>query len=288
MAYWNLPTEALYEEITFRREARITRKGPIVVNTGKHTARSANDKFVVREATTEDKIWWGEYNRPFNPDKFNDLYNRLQGFLQGRDVFVQDCYAGADPNYRMPDPHHHRAGLAQSLCAQHVHHCRRRTRSYRRHVPEFTVIAVPSFKGIPQIDGTATNTFIVLNFAQKLCIIGNTAYAGEIKKSVFTILNYLLPSAGRDADALLREHRERRRHRALLRPLGHGKDHALGRSAAAADRGRRARLERRRGVQFRRRMLREGHSALPHRRAADLRVPRTGSGRFWKTWSTIR
>ena len=195
MVYWNLPTEALYEEIAFRREARITHQGPIVAFTGKHTARSANDKFVVREATTQDKVWWGEYNRPFSTEKFNDLYNRVQGFLQGRDLFVQDCYAGADANYRMPI----RIITEQ---AWHSHFARnmfilpKTNEEYRRHVPDFTVICVPSFKGIPQIDGTPTNTFIVLNFEQKLCIIGNTAYAGEIKKSVFTILNYLLPLQG--------------------------------------------------------------------------------------------
>jgi phosphoenolpyruvate carboxykinase (ATP) len=195
LAYWNLPTEALYEEIAFRREARITRMGPIVANTGKHTARSANDKFVVREASTEGHIWWGEYNRPFSTEKFNDLYNRLQGFLQGRDVFVQDCYAGADPAYRMP------IRIVTEL-AWHSHFARNMfilpgTREeYRRHIPDFTILCVPSFKGIPQIDGTPTNTFIVLNFAARMCIIGNTAYAGEIKKSVFTILNFLLPLDG--------------------------------------------------------------------------------------------
>ncbi len=194
-AYWNLPTEALYEEIAFRREARISYLGPIVVNTGKHTARSANDKFIVKESTTDDKVWWGEYNRPFSQDKFNDLYNRVQGFLQGRDVFVQDCYAGADSDFRLPI-------RIITEHAWHSHFARnmfllpKTNEEYRRHVPEFTVIAVPSFKGIPMIDSTATNTFIVLNFAQKLCIIGNTAYAGEIKKSVFTILNYLLPLDG--------------------------------------------------------------------------------------------
>ena len=195
MAYWNLPTEALYEEIAFRREARITQMGPVVASTGKHTARSATDKFVVREASTEGHIWWGEYNRPFSTEKFNDLYNRLQGFLQGRDVFVQDCYAGADPAYRLP------IRIVTEL-AWHSHFARNMfilpetLEEYRRHVPDFTVICVPSFKGIPQIDATATNTFIVLNFAAKMCIIGNTAYAGEIKKSVFTILNYLLPLDG--------------------------------------------------------------------------------------------
>jgi phosphoenolpyruvate carboxykinase (ATP) len=195
IAYWNLPTEALYEEITFRGEARITHMGPVVANTGKHTARSANDKFIVREPNTEEKIWWGQYNRPFSQDKFNDLYNRLLGFLQGRDLFVQDCYAGADADYRMP------IRIVTEL-AWHAHFARNMfilpetNEEYRRHVPEFTVIAVPSFKGIPQVDSTASNTFIVLNFAQKLCIIGNTAYAGEIKKSIFTILNYLLPLEG--------------------------------------------------------------------------------------------
>ncbi|MBF0499346.1 MAG: phosphoenolpyruvate carboxykinase (ATP) [Candidatus Riflebacteria bacterium] len=195
MAYWNLPTEALYEEIAFRGEARITRQGPVAAFTGKHTARSANDKFIVREASSEDKIWWGEYNRPFNPDKFNDLYNRVLGFLQGRDVFVQDCYAGADPAYRMP------IRIITEL-AWHSHFARNMfiplatNEEYRRHIPDFTIICIPSFKGIPQIDGTTSNTFIALNFEQKLCIIGNTAYAGEIKKSVFTILNYLLPLQG--------------------------------------------------------------------------------------------
>jgi phosphoenolpyruvate carboxykinase (ATP) len=195
MAYWNLPTEALYEEIAFRREARISQMGPLVANTGKHTARSANDKFVVKEPSTEDKIWWGQYNRPFSPEKFNDLFNRMQGFLQGRDLFVQDCYAGADPNYRMP---------IRIIC-EHAWHAvfvrnmfilPKTNEEYRRHIPEYTVLAIPSFKGMPQIDGTNANTFIVLNFAQKLCLIGNTAYAGEIKKSIFTILNYVLPLDG--------------------------------------------------------------------------------------------
>jgi phosphoenolpyruvate carboxykinase (ATP) len=195
MAYWNLPTEALYEEITFRKEARISHLGPIIANTGKHTARSATDKFIVKEPTTENQIWWGQYNRPFSPDKFNDLYNRLQGYLQGKDVFVQDCYGGADPNYQMPI--RIIGELAwHSLFARNMFLLPKTNEEYRRHVPDFTVIAVPGFKGIPQIDATATNTFIVLNFAQRLCIIGNTAYAGEIKKSIFTILNYLLPLEG--------------------------------------------------------------------------------------------
>ncbi|MGD1045607.1 MAG: phosphoenolpyruvate carboxykinase (ATP) [Bacteroidota bacterium] len=194
-AYWNLTTEALYEEIVFRQEAKISHLGPIVANTGKHTARSANDKYVVREASTEQNIWWGEHNRPFSTDKFNGLVNRMQGFLQGRDVFVQDCYACADPNYKMPI--RIVTELAwHSMFARNMFILPQTAEEYKRHVPEFTVLALPGFKGIQTIDGTATETLIVLNFEQKLCIIGNTAYAGEIKKSIFTILNYLLPLQG--------------------------------------------------------------------------------------------
>jgi phosphoenolpyruvate carboxykinase (ATP) len=193
--YWNLTTEALYEEIVFRQEAKISRLGPIVASTGKHTARSANDKYVVKEASTEENIWWGEHNRPFSTDKFNGLVNRMLGFLQGRDVFVQDCYACADPNYRMPI--RIVTELAwHSMFARNMFILPQTAEEYRRHVPEFTVLALPGFKGIQTIDGTATETLIVLNFEQKLCIIGNTAYAGEIKKSIFTILNYLLPLQG--------------------------------------------------------------------------------------------
>lgn len=193
--FWNLPTEALYEEIAFRGEARMTQLGPLVVNTGKHTGRSANDKFIVREEATKDKIWWGEYNRPFNQDKFNEVFSRMQGFLQGRDLFVQDCFAGADPEYRI-------AIRVITEKAWHSHFVRnmfilpKTLEEYKRHIPDFTILALPSFKGLPQIDGTGTETFILLNFEQKLGIIGNTAYAGEIKKSVFTIMNFLLPLEG--------------------------------------------------------------------------------------------
>ncbi len=193
--YWNLPTEALYEEIIFRNEAKVTQMGPVVANTGKHTARSASDKFIVREPSTEAQVWWGQYNRPLAPEKFDELFNRLQGFLQGRDLFVQDCYIGADPAYRMPvriitEKAWH------ALFARNMFILPQTNEEYRRHIPEFTVLAIPSFKSFPQIDGTPTETFIALNFAQRLCLIGNSAYAGEIKKSVFTIMNYLLPLQG--------------------------------------------------------------------------------------------
>lgn len=193
--YWNLPTEALYEEAIFRGEGKITQMGPFVTNTGQHTARAANDKVIVREPTTEGHIWWGQYNRPYSTEKFNDLFNRVQGFLQGRDLFVQDCYAGADPNYRLPVRIVTEFAW-HSMFARNMFILPKTNEEYRRHVPDFTVLAVPSFKAFPQIDNTNSNTVIAINFEQKLCIVGNSGYAGEIKKSIFTIMNYLLPLDG--------------------------------------------------------------------------------------------
>lgn len=193
--YWNLPTESLYEEVAFRKEGRITHQGPIVVNSGKHTARAAGDKFVVREPSSEENVWWGEYNRPYSTEKFNELVERMQGFLQGRDLFIQDCYAGADPEYRMPV--RIVTELAwHSIFARNMFILPKSQEEYRRHVPEFTVMAIPSFQASRPIDATSSNTFILLNFKEKLCIIGDTAYGGEIKKSIFTLLNYLLPLEG--------------------------------------------------------------------------------------------
>ncbi len=195
MSFWNLPTESLYEEIAFRGEARITRLGPVVAFTGKHTARSASDKYIVKEPSTEEHIWWGQYNKPFSPEKFDGLYNRLLGYLQGRDLFVQDCFVGADAEYQMPVRIISEKAW-HALFARNMFILPKTNEDYRRHVPDFTIVAVPSFKAIPQIDGTGSETFIILNFARRVCIIGNTAYAGEIKKSVFTIMNYLMPLQG--------------------------------------------------------------------------------------------
>lgn len=193
--YWNLPTEALVEEIIFRREGMITHQGPVVVNTGKHTARAAADKVIVREPNSEEHIWWGEYNRPMSAEKFSELFARLQGYLQGRDLFVQDCYVGADPNYRLPI--RIVTELAwHSLFARNMFITPTNREEYRQHVPDFTVICAPSFQASETIDGTRTPTVIALSFEQRMCIIGNSAYAGEIKKAIFTVMNYLLPLEG--------------------------------------------------------------------------------------------
>lgn len=189
--FWNLSDEALYEEIIFRNEGRITKEGPIVVHTGKHTARAAADKFIVREETTENKIWWGVYNRPFTPEKFSSLMGRVQAFCQGEELFVQDCYAGADPNYKMPiriitDKAWH------SLFARNMFITTDNKDELKKFIPDFTVIALTGFRVDPSLDGTRSDTGIILNFAERTAVIANTLYGGEIKKSIFTLLNFLL------------------------------------------------------------------------------------------------
>ena len=194
-AYWNLPTPALYEESIFRSEGSLSHLGPLVVSTGKHTARAAADKFVVREQSTEEKIWWGQYNRPFTGENFSALLARLQGYLQGRDVFVQDCYAGADPDYSLPIRIITQKAW-HSLFARTMFLKVRGEDALRHHAPEFTVIAAPSFQASPMVDGTRSEAFIIINFRERLAIIGGTSYAGEIKKTIFTVLNFLLPLQG--------------------------------------------------------------------------------------------
>ena len=193
--YWNLPAASLYEEAIFRREGFLTAGGPLLVNTKPHTARAAADKFVVQEEATAERIWWGEYNRPFSEEKFNALYSRLQAFLQGRQLFVQDCYVGADPDYRMPiriitEKAWH------SLFVRNMFLTTDNPDQLKRHVPEFTVLSIPSFKADPRIDGTRSETAILLNFQQRLAVVCNSLYGGEIKKSIFTVLNFLLPLEG--------------------------------------------------------------------------------------------
>ena len=189
--YWNLPTPRLYEEVIRRREGRVAHIGPLVIRTGHHTGRSPQDKFIVQEPTSVDKIWWGEANRSMSPEHFETLRLRLLAYLQGKDVYVQDCFAGAAPGYRIPirvitETAWHNL-FARNLFIE------AQQEELADHIPDFTLLHVPNFHAIPQVDGTRSEVFIVINFAEKLILIGGTHYAGEIKKSIFTALNYVLP-----------------------------------------------------------------------------------------------
>ena len=190
--YWNLPTSALIEEAIFRGEGKLVAGGAFDVYTGKWTARAANEKYFVREESTEKLIDWGEYNRPMTPEKFAGLFGRLQAFWQGEELFVQDLYAGAAPEYRLPvriiTDKAWSAHFARNMLLSETD-----LSKLKQFIPDFTVMVSPSFKVDPRIDGTNSETAIIINFAQKLAIIAGTEYAGEIKKSIFTIMNFLMP-----------------------------------------------------------------------------------------------
>ena len=190
--FWNLSTPVLYEKAIKRNEGVISHLGPLAVRTGSYTGRSPNDRFLVEEASSKDKIWWGKFNRPIEESKFDVLFRRLQAYLQGRDVFVQDCYAGADPAFQLPVRIISEKAW-HSLFARNMFRQISDPVERDKHESAFTVIVVPDFKAIPELDGTHSEAFILPNLGRKLVIIGGTHYAGEIKKSIFTVLNYLLP-----------------------------------------------------------------------------------------------
>ncbi len=189
--YWNFSTAALQEEAIRRHEGALAHRGPFVVRTGHHTGRSPNDKFIVKEPSTEKNIWWGKANRPIEPEKFDSLYKRMLSYLEGREIFVQDCFAGAHPRYRLPI--RVITETAWHSLFSRIMFIKATPDELRRHEPQFTVIDTPRFHSIPEIDGTNSEVYVIVNFEKKLVLIGGTSYAGEIKKSVFTIMNYLLP-----------------------------------------------------------------------------------------------
>jgi phosphoenolpyruvate carboxykinase (ATP) len=189
----NLSPAALYEHAIRRDEAVIVSTGALTAETGKHTGRSPKDKFFVKEPTSQDAIWW-QANQPISPAKFDSLLKRMQEFIDTHDVFTQDVFACAD--------HRHRLRVRvitelawHSLFARNLF-IRPNADELMGFEPDFTVISLPSVKADPSADGTRTETFILVNLAKRIVIIGGTEYAGEIKKSIFTALNYLLPAEG--------------------------------------------------------------------------------------------
>jgi phosphoenolpyruvate carboxykinase (ATP) len=189
--HWNHNTPLLYEDIMTRGEGHLVHLGPIVVRTGLHTGRAAKDKFIVEEPESKDLVWWGKVNRPISQETFENMFRRLQAYLQDREVWVQDCFAGYDERYRLPV-------RVVTIRAWHSLFARNMfiqatPEELAVHEPRFTVIHAPNFQAIPEVDGTNSEAFILLNLARKMVLIGGTSYAGEIKKSVFTVLNYLLP-----------------------------------------------------------------------------------------------
>ena len=192
--YWTLPMSALLEKAIQRGEGVLAEPGTFVTRTDPHTGRSPNDKFTVRYESIDDDIWWGDVNVAISPEKFERLHLLVRSFFQGKDVFVRDTAAGAHPKYQIPI-RVVTQNAWQSLFAHHMF-LRLSTACLGDHVPEFTVLHAPDCLANPVEDGTNSGAFIVIDFKKQLIVIGGTKYAGEIKKSIFTVMNYLLPKQG--------------------------------------------------------------------------------------------
>src|SRR5215469_108790 len=189
--HWNLSAPALYEDAVARGEGHVAKNGPLVVLTGQHTGRSASDKFVVRDASTENTVWW-DNNKAMTPAHFDALYNDMMAFAEGRELYAKDLFGGADLEHR----------ISVRIVTEYAWHSlfvnqlliRPTADQLKNFSPEFTIIDLPSFVADPKKYGCVSQTVIAVNFAKKMILIGGTSYAGEMKKSVFTIMNYLLPA----------------------------------------------------------------------------------------------
>jgi phosphoenolpyruvate carboxykinase (ATP) len=190
----NLSTAELYEDAVRAGEGLIAAEGPLVVRTGKHTGRSPQDKFIVREPGSARKIWWGEVNRPIALEHYDRLRTRLMAYLADRPVYAQDCFIGAHPAHRRSLRVYTETAWA-SIFARNLFR-RPSPAELAAFAPNFTIIDVPSFQADPATEGTRTGTAILVNLARMEIIIVGTEYAGEIKKSAFTVMNYLMPDEG--------------------------------------------------------------------------------------------
>ncbi len=187
----NLSPALLVEASLRRNEGELSARGCLVSETGKRTGRSPKDKFTVKDAVTADKVAWGSVNLPFSPEKFDALYDRVIEYLQGKELFVQDLFCGADPRYQLPIRVINE--FAWHNLFVHQLFIRPTMEELASHHPEFTIVSAPLFLADPKRDGTNSEVFVIVNFTRKIVLIGGTQYAGEMKKSIFGIMNFLLP-----------------------------------------------------------------------------------------------
>ncbi|WP_448520413.1 phosphoenolpyruvate carboxykinase (ATP) [Rhodoflexus sp.] len=189
--FYNLSVGELVELAIERKEGTLTDNGALMYDTGKFTGRAPKDRFIVKDAITTDKVWWGDINLPFDADKFDALLQAMIAWAAGKDLFVRDAFAGADEKYR----------FRIRIIGQHASHnlfcynmfIRPTVEQLNGFTPDFTILALPEFEADPTVFGTRSPNFVIINFTKKLVIIGGTRYTGETKKSIFSILNFLLP-----------------------------------------------------------------------------------------------
>lgn len=190
-AYWNLSPAELVEETIIRGEGFLTDTGALAVDTGEFTGRSPKDKFIVYDNITKDTVWWGDINIKFDPEKFDALYNRVAAYLSNREIFVRDCSACADPNYKL------NIRVVTEFPWSNLFANNLFLRPTKEEIldfkPEWSIVCAPGFLATPEVDGTRQHNFAILNFTKKIILIGGTGYTGEIKKGIFSLLNYILP-----------------------------------------------------------------------------------------------
>lgn len=190
-AHWNLTQSQLIEESIKNEEGHLADTGGLAVDTGKFTGRSPKDRFIVKDEMTADPVWWGNINIPFEADKFDLLHEKMVKFLEDKKVYVREAYAGADKTHRL------RVRVINTLAWHNLfaYNMFLRPDQYKLESfdPNFTILCVPEFEADPQVDGTRQSNFAIINFTKRMILIGGTAYSGEMKKGIFSILNFLLP-----------------------------------------------------------------------------------------------
>jgi phosphoenolpyruvate carboxykinase (ATP) len=190
----NLPVKTLIDLIEEKNEGILTANGAIAVKTGKYTGRSPDDRFIVDDEQTHSTVDWGKINHPFPEDKFDKIFEKIKKYIDDKDIFIFDGFVGADQDHRLAiriiTDHPWQSLFVRQLFIRPT------VSELEVHKPEYTVIALNDFKAIPEIDGTRSDAFILLNYTKKVVLIGATSYAGEIKKAMFSVMNYILPSRG--------------------------------------------------------------------------------------------
>lgn len=190
--HYQLTPDQLHEMTLNRGEGRETSTGALAINTGKFSGRSPQDRFIVKDSVTENEVWWGDINIPFEPAKFDALYYKITAYLSNKELFVRDAYVCADPNYRLNVRVITETPWANLFCSNMF--LRPEIKELTSFVADWTVLCAPSFLANPETDGTRQGNFTALNFSRKIIMIGGTGYTGELKKGLFYVLNFILPS----------------------------------------------------------------------------------------------
>ncbi|MGD1840916.1 MAG: phosphoenolpyruvate carboxykinase (ATP) [Thermonemataceae bacterium] len=190
-AYWNLAPAALVAHALANKEGVLAENGALMCDTGAFTGRSPKDKFTVKDEKTAESVWWGEINLPFEPTQFDALHQKMVKFLEDKKVYVRDAYAGADPQHRLDLRVVNTQAWHNLFCYNMF--LRPAEDELTHFTPTFTIINIPEFKADPAVDGTRQENFAIISFTKRMILIGGTGYAGEMKKGIFTVLNYTLP-----------------------------------------------------------------------------------------------